>query len=319
MGCASHKFNLGVEEWLESDRELVAAVGSLAELMKQASFTKAAALLRDYTYEDLGKELSPRQQCVTRWTGTMDMIERYFKVKDQLERIKLLQHYYLTKEDDDTLKQARKAFTALKIVTKELQHKGITLQEVRELFDSVLKDNRFKTAFKRTIGPKSSLIKNPDFESAVLKLAADGNARLSDAEERAAHKLLIPADSDDSDSEEEDPQTLEELLIHLAKKRKLEEAKKKKQQAQAGLPATNSRYRDPSKFICATSNCCERLFSEAKYILVPHRSAMSPILFEALLFLKKNRRFWNLELVAQAMKIKPTSIQMERDDDLVYK
>ena len=45
---------------------------------------------------------------------------------------------------------------------------------------------------------------------------------------------------------------------------------------------------------------------------------MSAILFEALLFLKKNKRFWSLELVAQAMKLSPTAAQIERDDDLFY-
>ena len=105
--------------------------------MKQASYSKAAALLRDFTFEDHGKELCPKQQCVTRWTGLMDMIQRYFRVKVQLEKIKGLQRYFMSK---DILKNASKAFLALCIVTKELQHKGITVVEVRELFDSVLKD-----------------------------------------------------------------------------------------------------------------------------------------------------------------------------------
>jgi len=42
---------------------------------------------------------------------------------------------------------------------------------------------------------------------------------------------------------------------------------------------------------------------------------MSPIVFEALLFLKKNVRFWNVKTVAAAMK---TSDEDERDDDVFY-
>ena len=45
---------------------------------------------------------------------------------------------------------------------------------------------------------------------------------------------------------------------------------------------------------------------------------MSPILFEALLYLKKNKRFWSLDLVAQAMKTHPTQEQLQRDDDMFY-
>ena len=60
--------------------------------------------------------------------------------------------------------------------------------------------------------------------------------------------------------------------------------------------------------------------SEAKYIMAPHRRAMSPILFEALLYLKKNVSFWNMQTVAKAMKLKDEELQeqLERDDDRVY-
>ena len=318
IGCSSHKFNLGVEEWINSDQELVDAIDELSELMKQASYSKAAALLRDFTFQDHGKELCPKQQCVTRWTGTMDMIERYFRIKLQLEKIKSLQAYFLSKEADSILKNASKAFLALRIVTKELQHKGITVAEVRELFDSVLKDYRFKKAFQRTIGAGSNLIRNPAFESGILKLMEDPMApRLSDREAEACKKLLIapPVEDEDSDSEDDEPATLERVLEQRVKKRKL--LKEQKKSAVAAI-SSKQLYQDPSKFICATSNCCERLFSEAKYILVPHRSAMSPILFEALLFLKKNKRFWSLELVSKAMTNKPTEAQLQRDDDMFY-
>jgi len=47
---------------------------------------------------------------------------------------------------------------------------------------------------------------------------------------------------------------------------------------------------------------------------------MSPILFEALLYLKKNVSFWNMQTVAKAMKLKDEELQeqLERDDDRVY-
>ena len=45
---------------------------------------------------------------------------------------------------------------------------------------------------------------------------------------------------------------------------------------------------------------------------------MSPVLFEALLFLKKNKRFWSLDLVSKAVKTEPTAAQLRRDDDCFY-
>lgn len=46
----------------------------------------------------------------------------------------------------------------------------------------------------------------------------------------------------------------------------------------------------------------ERIFNLVKYILIDNRNFMTPQLFEALLFLKVNERFWNDSLVSDAIK-----------------
>ena len=46
---------------------------------------------------------------------------------------------------------------------------------------------------------------------------------------------------------------------------------------------------------------CERLFSIAKHILTCVRKSTSPLVFEAILFLKMNRHFWNDVIVGKAM------------------
>jgi hypothetical protein len=46
---------------------------------------------------------------------------------------------------------------------------------------------------------------------------------------------------------------------------------------------------------------------------------MSPILFEAILYLKKNHRLWNAETVAKALRRKDDEIRnLELDDDMHY-
>ena len=50
-----------------------------------------------------------------------------------------------------------------------------------------------------------------------------------------------------------------------------------------------------------TSVNCERLFSQAKFILSDTRKWTNPTLFEALLLLKVNASSWNLFSVGQAM------------------
>ncbi len=45
----------------------------------------------------------------------------------------------------------------------------------------------------------------------------------------------------------------------------------------------------------------ERVFSFAKYVLSDNRRCMTPQLFEALMFLKINSRFWDAALVEEAI------------------
>lgn len=57
------------------------------------------------------------------------------------------------------------------------------------------------------------------------------------------------------------------------------------------------------KSIPATSCPLERSFSAEKLILAVLRKHMKQVLFEALLFLKFNRRMWDIKSVASAMKL----------------
>jgi NAD dependent epimerase/dehydratase family enzyme len=50
-----------------------------------------------------------------------------------------------------------------------------------------------------------------------------------------------------------------------------------------------------------TSVNCERLFSNAKFILSDTRKRTTPSLVEALLLLKVNRSYWNVYSVGKAM------------------
>ncbi len=55
-------------------------------------------------------------------------------------------------------------------------------------------------------------------------------------------------------------------------------------------------------FCVATSSTVERLFSSCKHVLKDEHKCMSPIIFEALIFLKENKAFWDLPMVAKVMK-----------------
>ena len=80
---------------------------------------------------------------------------------------------------------------------------------------------------------------------------------------------------------------------------------------------TVSNYID-CRFLVATSNTVERLFSAARWIMMDLWRQMSPIMFEAMLYLKTNHEFWDIQMLAEAMKDDPSSGATEQDNDHYY-
>ena len=68
-------------------------------------------------------------------------------------------------------------------------------------------------------------------------------------------------------------------------------------------------------FLVATSNSVERLFSSCKIVLDPRRKSMSPATFEAIMFLKFNRHYWNVNTVAYAIQHPVVSATQVPNDD----
>ena len=160
----------------------------------------------------------------------------------------------------------------------------------------------------------ADIVLSPAFETGVvniikgLPLTPEQAEACSKLQRREEDATTGTSSSDDDDSEE------------LSTFQRFQQNRKRQKFSNSG---TSVKYVDVSKLICAMCNCCERLFSEAKYIMVPHCRGMSPIVFESLLFLKKNLRFWDVKTVAKAMKRAEKEDAddddlFERDDDEFY-
>eukprot|EP00171_Calliarthron_tuberculosum_P021804 IDg21804t1 len=157
----------------------------------------------------------------------------------------------------------------------ELQEKGMDLLYCRTQFEALLQDPKYG-CMGCYLDTRAAIVASPDFESGCVKIME--GRRLNHVEVKACAKLRKqPAYIAGEAPNRAAKMSTEERLQMNRKRRKL---------SSCGEEDTthSSDYMDVSKIVCATSNCCERLFSEAKYIIVPHRRAMSPILFEALLF-----------------------------------
>jgi hypothetical protein len=117
IGCASHPLNLAIRHWIEEQYQvddrgvktyLSEALKSLATLMSKASNLKAAAKLREVTFEAYGRELSAKKENDTRWTSTMAMTDRYLKIRPELKKIDALDEYQLSKAENKIIMEVAK-------------------------------------------------------------------------------------------------------------------------------------------------------------------------------------------------------------------
>jgi hypothetical protein len=174
-------------------------------------------------------------------------------------------------------------------VTKNLQLKGMSTLEVREVFDGILEQDQYPE-MKNYLIAHTDIVNNPDIESGLNKILGKAHFSMTPSERDATSPLLNNnvlgwgSAHDESKSESKNTSYFEKI-----RKRK------------------NNRFSDEERYIncsfcVATSNSVERLFSACKHILSDQRKHMSPIMFEALIFLKINRECWDESMVELAMK-----------------
>jgi len=213
------------------------------------------------------------------------------------------------------------------MITSEIQAKGVNLLHVRLQFGTLCADPRY-ACMREYLNSAAVIVQSKHFESGVRNIILGNHTNLTDDERVAVERLIDPKKLEaqrEALQEQEGGAGGDGTAGRGARARVLSLKEKlalniKKRKIGADLPGnitaeSMSVYVDVGKLICATSNCCERLFSEAKYIMLPHRRSMSPIVFEALIYLKKNEKFWNVKTVAVAMK---RSLEDDRDDEIYY-
>jgi hypothetical protein len=153
------------------------------------------------------------------------------------------------------------------------------------------------------IGDDSHLVAYPNFENAVLRISMsmpllcplqqDAVVHLVRPEQRRRELLAggqVAEQAGSLTNNDDDEHDFENYAKRVAKRLKI--------QMQAQVPRDQYINLD---VIPGTSVNCERLFSVAKHILTDTRKNTSPLLFEALMFLKLNRNLWNHHSVGKAM------------------
>ena len=168
-------------------------------------------------------------------------------------------------------------------ITKALQSEKTELNDVRVLFDNVIKKYPSLTTY---LGAEAEIVHNPSFESALVKSQDRNFEALTDAEQNAAKCLKVQdtVQTPTADDDQEYGNSVELML----KKRKMEKLATQEKCA----------FKD-SRFLLPTSNIIERFFSTAGYAFNDHRQNLTPMNLEMQLFLRMNKDFWDPELVTQ--------------------
>lgn len=291
IGCASHKFNLAVEQWIESHQETNRALKVIHDLMIQLRTLKNAAKLREMTH--LGA-IAPNE---TRWTSKFEMLRRFFRIEEQVQIIDEVEDFLPDPRTRRILIVCLKHFRRFHSITINLQKMGIMPHDVRYFFDQICNDY---PSMEHYLGPDASIIQDVCFEKALCKILRGDDSQLSAEEKSSIKSLRNPTVQEPSDNCGEIDESY--FTMMETKRRRLEK---------------KSDYLDCS-FLTATSNTVERLFSACRHVLTDCRKKMSPILFEAIMFLRVNRRLWDMKDVAKAIKA-PLLVSGEvLDDDSFY-
>ena len=192
IGCASHRFNLSVLEYLEPYSDILEKINNL---MKKASTLKRRGYLRQLT------NLCPVTRNATRWSSTYSMFSRFFELTDFFNPLdRELTPYLLSPNELFLLEELRNPLTKFQSITKKLQEDHIDVLTVRALFDNVIDEfSGLEHFLGRDIG---TLTHYPDFEIGVLNTIE--GASLSPEQKKALEKVMnsILVDGIASENEE---------------------------------------------------------------------------------------------------------------------
>lgn len=163
-------------------------------------------------------------------------------------------------------------------ITKQLQNSHTTLSDVRAIFDAVIEEYPSLDFYLK---PDAQIVHSPSFESGIVKILDDEVDQLTQRERNSLGCFSFHGSDVDNIVATDDNLSLVQKAL-----------KNKRRKVSHGEYSSLN-------FVPPTSNVVERLFSNARLVLTDYRKSMSPYTFECVMFLKINREYWNLDVVAK--------------------
>jgi len=265
VGCASHRLDLAVVDFMNRDDSVLKKIDSIMSKLKTL---KLSAKLREYT------NLRPRKSYEKRWSGTHAMLLRYKQLQEFLPKLESseINELLLTPQEDVSVDLLLKELKDIDSVTKILQARCTTLSDVRALFDALIDQYPNMKPFLKA---DANIVHSKQFESGIVKIQIGKGEFLSSTEKTACSQFKVMVENNENLSTET-----------------LSFAERALKRQKSSTESSSDSYLD-TRFIIPTSNDCERLFSKVGYVLNDRRQSVLPMNLEAQLFLNVNNDLWS--------------------------
>ncbi|RHY86780.1 hypothetical protein DYB37_007680 [Aphanomyces astaci] len=246
--------------------------------MIRARTVKNRAALRALTH------LAPRLRYDTRWSSSYEMVHRFFEIKDALAMVPDLRSIFPCPGEVDQMGVLRDSLDIIQSFTLAFQRNDLKVNETRALKD-VLCD-KFPSMSHHLV-MEAEIVKNPLFESAVVKVLGGHIGYLTDEERISLRRFEVATVTGSTDIDTGSSECLAMDILRV---------KRVKVAAHVVMG-----YED---LLCVlpTSNIVERMFSKAKLVFAPLRQRMTPESLEITMFLGANRAYWNVTTVEEARR-----------------
>ncbi len=164
--------------------------------------------------------LKPITRNKTRWSSTFQMVERYFRYKQDevfqllCEDVDDFEDYLLTAAEDRRLQALQKTLQDLYLITQKLQDPQLTFAQVRVLFDTVMAEY---PTLNQYISTESGIVHSHNFEQALQKISARQEHSLTPQEKSSVLKLksLNPIE----ETEVEEDSNVDQTILQKAQAR----------------------------------------------------------------------------------------------------
>ena len=136
--------------------------------------------------------LKPKSKNETRWSSMFEMVNRYYRFKEEdvlkklCEDVPDMESYMLIASEERRLLALKKIIDELHLCTKQLQDETMTFGLMRELFDILIQDY---PEMGKHIGPQAEIVHSRIFESALYKISSHQSQSLTEDEKLSVMKL----------------------------------------------------------------------------------------------------------------------------------